>query len=105
MGLGFVHGGEVTSQLDNIVGANRAPGDLGQVSLEEGGHGVAVNLEGLVILLADSALPQALGRVVLEEVNLCPRVAKRGGVIRLVETNKEKLMCSIHLQGHIVKTE
>jgi hypothetical protein len=70
MGRGLLDHSEDAGGLNNVVNPSVSPLDLGGVLLEVGGHVVAIDLEGGGVLLADGALPQTVGRVVLEEVDL-----------------------------------
>ena len=72
MGLSLGLLGEHAGGLDDVVGAGVLPGDLSGVLLGVERDGVAVHDE-LAVLLADLALEAAVGRVVLEHVNLRAR--------------------------------
>lgn len=72
VGLSLSLLGEHAGGLDDVVSAGVLPGDLSGVLLGVERDGVAVDDE-LAVLLADLALEAAVGRVVLEHVNLRER--------------------------------
>lgn len=63
VGRGFLGGGEDTGGLDDIVGTDLPPRDLGGVSLGEDGNGLAV-YDKLSVLCSDVTLEEAVSGVV-----------------------------------------
>lgn len=63
----LLDGGEDTGGLNNVVGADGAPGDGSGVLLTEDGDGLAVDDE-LTVLGLDGALEAAVYGIVLEHV-------------------------------------
>ena len=61
----LLEGGEHTSALDNVHGADRAPGDGGGITLGEDGDGATINHE-LPVSGRDLTLVLAMGRVIPE---------------------------------------
>jgi hypothetical protein len=69
VGRGLLGCGEDTGRLDDIMGANGAPGDIGGVLLGKDRDGLALDPE-LAILGLYSALEAAVDGVILEHVDL-----------------------------------
>ena len=64
----LVDGGENTGGLDDVVGADRSPVDVGRVLLLEDGDRLALN-EELTVLGLDGALEATVGGVVFQHVD------------------------------------
>lgn len=63
----LVDGGENTSGLDDVLGTNTRPIDVGRVLLCENGEGLALNIE-LAVPCLYCALEAAVDGIVLEHV-------------------------------------
>ena len=78
----LVDGGENTGRLDDVVGADRSPVDVGRVLLLEDGDGLALD-EELAVLGLDGALEATVDGIVLEHVDHVLKVdegARKGHV-------------------------
>ena len=72
-GVYLLEGGEDTSALDDVYGADRAPGDGGGVTLGEDGDGATIDHE-LPVSGGDLTLVLSMGRVIpdiMPPVNTC----------------------------------
>lgn len=71
MGRSLLVGGEDTGGLNDVLGASLAPGDVGGVALLVHLDGLAVDDKVTGLVDGDVTLEIAVGRVVLQHVDLC----------------------------------